>query len=362
MGRRDAESLFVDVSKPQVRGQQGKSSKRRLFGGVLNRFEKSDNSSSRSASGGGGVVEDGRGGGPVEPGHTESSSSARKWSKPGHSKTSQVEGAAAVDRNLTESASMAALKTVVETADSGEASAEGTDGAAGIAVKASKGVQAPDHRFARFLGKMLGVKDDAVPDRPSIGSGGAEDIVDAGDNGVPAEAREESKADQTVADARTTTTATESTRNTATTPTGTTTVNGGASSPAAAEFTPVTATAVFPAMIVSADAMPVAVAVALPMAGATAAGSDPVPPSRRPSRSSRTHRASASAGRAREESGVGTGETVLISDWVTSERRDSGGQVRVFSAQRMLEGKVQKRCRIAISPKNMTQVRYYLAF
>lgn len=376
MGRRDTEDLFVEVTKPQHEQRQvTKASKGRLFRGVLNRFDRSDNSVRSGGSGGGG--------GESEVGSMESPSDARRWLTPGGSKASKTEGGAPFDSELGASTSAStpeAVGTPASTFGSG-AHENGPGKPTATWVKPGKGVPTPD-RFARFFGKMLGVRDDALPDGPVIGGGGGgEDIVGAGAD-EPARARGEAaqrSASNTdgIAQGASAAAGAGATGSSATgdgqqqseihpvslevQPSSNARASATAApGPPAAAATPVTATAVYPATAVStatADAMPVAVAVAIPVTDGTAMRSGPAPSARRPSRSSRTHRSAGGARAENDASAPGVGDEVYISEWVVREQRESGGLVRVFSAQRVVEGKVQKRCRLAVSPKHMTQVR-----
>lgn len=346
MGRRDTADLFVDTTKLQdtAGAEAPKSSKRRLFGGVMNRFDKGEKKNANA------------GGGESPP------FNARRWRRP-----SGTDGATLPDED---GVSSSALTTPGASAPGSAACDESAAFAEG-GKPGSKGAPTPD-RFARFLGKMLGVRDDALPDEAVLdGVGGAGFAGDSSDRPVGAQdgavRRDASRTGEMGGG-------------------GGAGFNSAASQSAASdgapsvgdtvpcpttETAPVTATAVFPATAVTtatANAMPVAVAVAMPVTDGTAMGSDAATASRRSSRNSRTRRTGASssttgsprAGGAstaeRDAYAVGTGEAVSISEWVAKEQRESGRHVRVFSAQRVLEGKVQKKCRLAVSPKNMTQV------
>ena len=419
IGRRDAKDLF-----PEDTGHQGgqragkhKEPKRRLFGGVSNRL----NMSEANIRGGGG----GSGGGNTEAG-SEGGGDTRQWRTPSRMKGSKAEAA------LLQGAGLSASANSPEA--SGGESREGVSGKpTGAWVKPQKGGPTPD-RFTRFLGKMLGVRDDALPSSTESGNSGGDGGSGggSGSNGVaednPGAGRDASPGLREVsARTRSSNSAATSqslqgisgTQGGATEPgvsddtrggqqqqqggslpvsvgeaqassgTSAATAALGAAAAAAApgaELEPVTATAVYPATTIStatADAMPMAVAVAFPVSegaatalpsepasggrrpsrtGAAATRSEPAASARRPSRTSRPHRTTtttpaAAATRTEDETpAVGLGDSVSISDWIDREQRGSGGLVRVFSAQRVLGNKVQKKCRLAVSPKTMTQV------
>lgn len=365
MGRRDDEDLFVEV----VAGQdaEAKPSKRRLFGGVLNRFDRSDKA-------GDGAAHADSLGSPRPKDVSSFPSDARKWLTPSGSRASKREAAAV------SAADLASRSTPIpEAAEMSSPESEAYGGTAGNAhgTWVKPGRTANPDRFTRFLGKMLGVRDDALPDgqvvEESVGAGGGGALTDAPER--ESIERDASSAGEVapgtaVARARSgrVNGATDSEEQGAPTPSGTSTAAAAAAVAAtrsAAEATPVTATAVYPATTISTaavDAMPIAVAVAMPVADGVAAveSSEPTRPSRRPSRTGRSNRTAEAVGSSVDGAAVspaGTGETVSISEWVVKEQRETGGPVRVFSAQRVLEGKAQKRCRLAVSRKNMTQVR-----
>eukprot|EP00752_Nemacystus_decipiens_P003108 g2879.t1 len=342
LGRRDVDDLYVMV-KRQDKGTDPKSSKRRLFGSVMDRFEKPDNA--RGTVGGRGPV--------------ESFADARQqWLSPGRSRASKSD--------VTEVAAAAASNPAPE------AGADGTGKPTATWTKPGRKKETPD-RFSRFLGKVLGVKDDALPDRPI-------DIQEpvVGDSHVDAPAEVPrlrspmESATRVAEDAAAPNAAGDGASGQQTQPTtqslassAETVISGpvadGTGTTAAA--TP-RATAVYSAVsaatataTATADAMPVAVAVAVPLADEAAVRADPARPARRSSRSGRTSRASGSGSRSnRETAGSGeVGEAVSIAGWVAREERESGGLVRVFSARRVMDGNVQKKCRLAVSRKNMTQ-------
>ena len=331
--------------KPQDKALETKSSKRRLFGGVMDRFEKPDN----ARAGGRGPV--------------ESFAEARQqWLSPARSRASKSDATEAA-------AGAGAASDAVAGAGAG-----GAGKPTATWTKPGRKKETPD-RFSRFLGKMLGVKDDALPDRPIDVQ---EPVFGDGSGDVPAEVpRLRSPMDDAARGAEGVAAPSVDGAGAGGQPTQLTTQplasSAGArvrSGPAAAGTTAAAAataatpraTAVYSAVstataTATADAMPVAVAVAVPLADEAAVRADPARPTRRPSRSSRTLRTSGSSRSSRETAGSGGGgEAVSIAGWVAKEERESGGPVRVFSAKR-LDGNVQKKCRLAVSRKNMTQVR-----
>ncbi|CAM9151139.1 unnamed protein product, partial [Scytosiphon promiscuus] len=339
LGRRDTEDLYVLV-KPQDQAADGKSSKRRLFGGVMDRFDKPDTVARGGGGGGGG----GGGRGRAESGASEPLGNGRPhWFSP---ERSRAGGKAAADPV---NASRAASDSVTTGAEE-RVTAVGKAASATWAKPSGKKAEAPD-RFSRFFGKMLGVKDDALPEGSAAAADGK------GDRPAAAPRRRSPPGDDARGAGATGTGSnagsgerrpTEISAAAAAADSG---APSGSASRAVADDTPC-ATAVYSATPVStatADALPVAVAVAMPVA-------DPAPPARRPSRSGRTVRSAGSRSES-DMSGVvaGTGEVVSISEWVAREERATGGSVRVFSAQRVLEGKVRKKCRLAVSRKNLTQ-------
>lgn len=381
LGRRDTDDLYVMVKQPLGQtSEKSKTSKRRLFRGVMDRFDKPDNSNARDGSSGateGGSLESFADAGLqwLSPGRSRKASDAGlQWLSPGRSRRGSK--AIAADGSL-EAAQVASSESVAEGGEAGD-SAAGTAPTA-TQTKSARTKETPD-RFSRFLGKMLGVKDDALPDRPievderpvdgggdalaaappnprsapggaSARGAGATELDAPGRRAQREEAvasTEAQSGDGTSADAASAASATDA---------------SGATAAAAATVPRETphAEAVISATAVSAVAtndMPVAVAVALPVADGAAVlrSTDPAPRARRPSRTGRTHGTGGGRSSNSETAGVGTGEAVSISGWVANEEREHGGAVRVFSAQRVLEGRVQKRCRLAVSRKNMTQV------
>lgn len=329
LGRRDTEDLYVLV-KPhgaQAAQDQGKSSKRRLFGGVMDRFDNKPDA--RAAAHSGGVR------GRTESGSSEPLSNGRQhWFSP--------ERARKGTGDTTVDAKRSASDSVAE--DSGTGVVKNKTATGTWTKPSGKKQEAPPDRFSRFLGKMLGVKDDALPEGSAV-DGKKKD----GDDGLAAAAprRRSPSDDGSARGAGSDATARGEAR-----PTEIPAGESGARS-GSTDTTPC-ATAVYSATPVStatADALPVAVAVAMPLA-------DPAPPTRRPSRSGRSLRPATSRSEGDMSTVVaGTGDVVLISEWVAREERDTGGPVRVFSAQRVLEGKVKKKCRLAVSRKNLTQVR-----
>lgn len=373
LGRRETKDLFVEAGKSQDQAADKKAPKRRLFGNVMHRFDRPD----VSARGGGDGS--GSGGSVVEAGSLESPSDARQRVASGNSKASKTEAASPLNADSAASMSAAALK-----AHGSEAQEDSTGKPVAMPAGWNKGARNPD-RFARFLGKMLGVRDDALPDEPMTGDVGGEDIVGPPGTGAPTDPQGEefprtSSSAQQSSGVRASATGGSSTEPRAASGDGgggdrqslprlasveaqgegsttASTTTAAAATSATAEAPPVTATAVYPATAVStatADALPVAVAV--PVTEGTAMGTSAAPPARRSSRSGRAHR-TAGARPEGEAPASGVGETVSIMDWVAREQRETGGLVRVFSAQRVLDGRVQKRCRVAVSRKNMTQVR-----
>ena len=159
IGRRDAKDLF-----PEDTGHQGgqragkhKEPKRRLFGGVSNRL----NMSEANIRGGGG----GSGGGNTEAG-SEGGGDTRQWRTPSRMKGSKAEAALLQGAGLSTSANSPEA--------SGGESREGVSGKpTGAWVKPQKGGPTPD-RFTRFLGKMLGVRDDALPSSTESGNSGGD--------------------------------------------------------------------------------------------------------------------------------------------------------------------------------------------
>ncbi|CAM9834029.1 unnamed protein product, partial [Ectocarpus sp. 13 AM-2016] len=365
LGRRDTEDFYM-VTKPQDHSPaaERKSSKRRLFGGVMDRFDNNNNNINNNNN-------NNNNNNARADGDAASSSSlagaARKqpWLlSPGRSSREarqeaprrEPPRAAAAPSSILEASAAAEGKQKTATAT---ATATWTKPAA-------RKRDTPD-RLANFFGKILGVKDDALPDRPidlPPGGGAADEatrarspttpgVAVAGATGAPASA---AGGGATGAPSSGEPRASESLVSSPDAAAG----SGAATAATAAASTAETplATAVYSATTVSAaaaDAMPVAVAVAVPL-------SDPAAPARRPSRSSRTQRTRAAAGGGSRSEGevvlvAGTGRVVSIRDWIAKEERENGGAVRVFSAQRVLDGKVQKKCRLAVSRKNLTQVR-----
>lgn len=360
MGRRGNED-FIDQGAKGT-DEERKSGKRRLFSSVLDRFDKDKGD---------------KDGGRIDAGSMEQSSlprdgssvpEGRKWLTPGS--VTRPDGSVR-DPNLPVSHITDGLGPPAA-AGSGEGASEVRrgNGTWGKAAKSNN-----PERFARFLGKVLGVRDDALPDDVDTGS---RDRM-AGDSLDEPGQRRRSKTDVVrdgvsadggvgVDDEIVSATSADKT---------------GAAATAAAELPPVTATAVYTSSavrLVTTDAMPVAVAVAVPVTADAVPVVRPNSENDRPlARSVRPQRpgtvpgvgarrgaaatAAASAEAApeiREKSetpGVASSSVpVSISDWVVKEQRESGGLVRVFAAQRVVEGKVQKRCRLAVSPKHMTQV------
>lgn len=133
IGRRDANDLFPEDSGHQ--GSQGagkhKEPKRRLFGGVTNRFDKSD--ANARGGGGGGIEEAGSGGGGGD---------ARPWRTPSRMRGSKAEAA------LLQGAGLSASATSPE-ASGGESREEGSGKPAGASVKPQKGGPTPD-RFTMY--------------------------------------------------------------------------------------------------------------------------------------------------------------------------------------------------------------------
>lgn len=402
MGRRGTEDFTTQGSKATDQGAEGKSSKRRLFSGVLDRFDRADNVRSGGGSGGDNNATD-IGNIPQSP-KRKDGSEARKWLTPARSRAARSDGSA-LDPNLLGVPASGATGASASASAWTSASASGTEPpdelartASGTWVKPGK-TGNPD-RFARFLGKMLGVRDDAMPDGQGYedgggGSGGGGSNVTGG---AAAESRNNEMAQGAVtsdaiaagasatnvnANASTIDAETNTTRPSATSTRATTGVRGSGTtgvSGMALEATPVS---VYSATTVAhADAIPVAVAVALPVADGQATGRETTRaerrsnrPSPRAARSQRTASAAGGGARAgRDSAGAGTradngstlatsgsaaataGLAVSISEWAAKEQRESGGTVRVFSAQQVVDGKVQKRSRLAVSPKNMTQV------
>lgn len=357
LGRREADDLYVMVT-PQDQALETKASKRRLFASVMDRFDKAD-SNARAGGGGAGGGTAG-GGGPVE----SFADARQQWLSPDHSASTKRNAAA-------EAAPDSAARV----------GGAGRDKATATWTKPTKNKETPD-RFARFLGKVLGVKDDALPDRPiedqpggSTGStGGAargdekaavpslrSPTDDAAHGAVATESSGAARGSGRPSETFAATGARGGSASAAdTTPAPAAGASPVAAAGAASSVIPATprATAVYAATATAtADAMPVAVAVAVPLQNQAGARADPSAPARRPSRSGRTPRAASSRSNNDSAAHVGTGEAVSISGWVAKEERESGGVVRVFSAQRVLEGKVQRKCRLAVSRKNMTQVR-----
>eukprot|EP00903_Cladosiphon_okamuranus_P017566 g16180.t1 len=373
LGRREANDLYVMVKPQDEKALETKTSKRRLFGGVMDRFEKPDNARA--------------GRGPVE-----SFADARpQWLSPGRSRASKSDATAEAAATASDSVSGARAGAGTEAeAGAGAGTGAGAGAGAGAApdgvdgagkptatwTKPGRNKDTPD-RFSRFLGKMLGVKDDALPDRPIDGQepviggyrddeqaeaarrlrsptddasrGGAEEAAAASAAGEVEQPTEPTTSLASSGGARVgvgsaaaaTATATAAAADATTTAT-----------PRATAVCSAVSTATATAM---ADAMPVAVAVAVPLADEAASRADPSRPARRPSRSGRTLRTSGSTRSSRETVRAGGGEAVSIAGWVAREERESGGLVRVFSAQRVVDGNVKKKCRLAVSRKNMTQ-------
>ncbi|CAN0143298.1 unnamed protein product, partial [Ectocarpus sp. 6 AP-2014] len=342
LGRRDTEDFYM-VTKPQDHSPaaEGKSSKRRLFGGVMDRFDNNNNNNNNNAR---------------ADGDAASSSSlagaARKqpWLlSPGRSSREARQEAPGREPP----AAAAAPFSVLDASAAAEGKPKKATATATWTKPAARKRDTPD-RLANFFGKILGVKDDALPDRPidlPPGGGTADEAKRARSPTTPGVAAAGATGAPSAGEPR----ASESLVSSSDAAAGR---GAAAPAPAAASSaeTPL-ATAVYSATTVSAataDAMPVAVAVAVPL-------SDPAAPARRPSRSSRTHRtgSAAAAGGSRSEGEVvlvaGTGRVVSIRDWIAKEERENGGAVRVFSAQRVLDGKVQKKCRLAVSRKSLTQ-------
>lgn len=382
------------------------STKRRLFSGVLDRFDRGDNGRNGAGNGGGGGGDGDNatdGIGTLESPRWQDNSfptEARRWLTPGRSRAAAADGSRT--RTKSEAPVLDPNLLGVPASDNlmcmGLPSGPLTQGetprsASGTWVKPAKSPH--PERFARFLGKMLGVRDDALPE------GAAEADVETH---VTEERRQESNRSTSRSrganapdvagrvkrenSGSSTAQRTHSGRdNTAasTVPTSSEEATGGSRN--LNPPSPVTATAVYPATTIStatAEVMPVAVAVAVPVTEGQSSGADVRQdrrsdrPSSRPRRSqrvasatpgprgaimeepmsgSRSGEASSRVQRDTESRSLKTsGTAVSISEWVANEQRESGGPVRLFSAQRVVEGKVQKRCRLAVSPKNMTQV------
>ncbi|CAN0263847.1 unnamed protein product, partial [Ectocarpus sp. 8 AP-2014] len=352
LGRRDTEDFYM-VTKPQDHspGAERKSSKRRLFGGVMDRFDNSINNNNNNARADGDAA-------------SASSLAGAARKQPSLLSPGRSSREARQEAPGREPPAAAAPSSVLEASAAAEGKPKKATATATWTKPAARKRDTPD-RLANFFGKILGVKDDALPDRPidlPPGGGPADEatrarspttpgVAAAGATGVPLSAAGGGatgapssgvpRANQSLVSSSSDAAA-----------------GSGAVAAAAASTaeTPL-ATAVYSATTVSAataDAMPVAVAVAVPL-------SDPAVPARRPSRSSRTHRTgtAAAAGGSRSEGELvlvaGTGRVVSIRDWIAKEERENGGTVRVFSAQRVLDGKVQKKCRLAVSRKSLTQ-------
>lgn len=389
---------------------QPKTPKRRLFGGVLNRFDKFDAAVVHGNRSGNGDGEDGtveiiestspRNGPSASPDMRRLLRTANAGTGP----PPEAESAAVEEEEKEEA--KAGADAGPSTADARDGSRDTVQGSnsilgkkkpTGTWVKPSK-VGAPD-RLARFFGKVLGVRDDALPDETLPPNGGhdrtRDTVVETADEetkgegevrtregsggqsaptGTVVEIQEESapRSEESEAWSNRNHTAATASGTASTNDTVTTTTNDSsareatAASDAISEAT-VTATAVYPGTTAMADALPVAVAVAIPVADGGVVGSDPARPARRPSRNrggraaggGSSSGAGGTAGRRAGEQAAApaVGETVLISQWVAREERESGGRVKVFSAQRVLEGKSQKKCRLVVSPKNMVQVK-----
>ncbi|CAM9684777.1 unnamed protein product, partial [Ectocarpus fasciculatus] len=353
LGRRDTEDFYM-VAKPQDQSPvaERRSSKRRLFGGVMDRFDSNNNNNARA---------DG------DAASSSSAAAARKqpWLlSPG--RPSREARPEAPGREPGAAAAAAAPSSVPEASAAAEEKPKKATATATWTKPAARKRDAPD-RLANFFGKILGVKDDALPDRPidlPPGGGAADEATRArspttngaaaaGATGAPSSA---AGGGATGAPSGREQPARETLVSSSDAAAGSGAVAAAAAATNTAEAP--LATAVYSATTVSAataDALPVAVAVAVPL-------SDPAAPARRPSRSGRTHRtgaAVAAAGGSRSEGEAvlvaGTGRVVSIPDWIAKEERENGGTVRVFSAQRVLDGKVQKKCRLAVSRKNLTQ-------
>lgn len=406
-------STEVEAAKPQ---DQPKTPKRRLFGGVLNRFDKFDAAVVHGNKSGSGDSEEAeteiveiiestspRSGPTTSPGMRRllRTVNARTRSPP------KAESAAVEEEEKGEAKAGAGAGPSAGDERDGSSSRGTVQGSnsiigkkkpTGTWVKPSK-VGAPD-RLARFLGKVLGVRDDALPDetlpingghcrshdtvvetaeeetkeagevRTREGSGGQSAMTDMGVEVEESTPRSEesgawSNRNRTAATAS----GTASTNDTVTPIRNDTTAREvtAVADVSSISGATVTATAVYPGTTAMADALPVAVAVAIPVTDGGAVVPDPARPARRPSRNrgGRAAGGGASSGaggtpgrRAGEQAAApAVGETVLISQWVAREERESGGRVKVFSAQRVLEGKSQKKCRLVVSPKNMVQVK-----
>ncbi|CAN0091705.1 unnamed protein product, partial [Ectocarpus sp. 12 AP-2014] len=360
LGRRDTEDFYM-VTKPQDHSPaaERKSSKRRLFGGVMDRFDNNNSNNNNNNA---------RADGDAASSSSSSlAGAARKqpWLlSPGRSSREARQEAPGREPPRAAAAPSSVLEA--SAAAEGKQKTATTTATATWTKPAARKRDTPD-RLANFFGKILGVKDDALPDRPidlPPGGGAADEatrarspttsgVAAAGATGAPTSA---AGGGATGAPSSGEPRASESFVSSSDAAAG----SGAAAAAAAAASTAETplATAVYSATTVSAataDAMPVAVAVAVPL-------SDPAAPARRPSRSSRTDRTRAAAGGGSRSEGevvleAGTGRVVSIRDWIAKEERENGGAVRVFSAQRVLDGKVQKKCRLAVSRKSLTQVR-----
>ena len=455
MGGKAKRVTEVDATKPQDHHAPDPkvSTKRGLFGSVLHRFEKSADAAAarRSGRGDGGNVTEGINivESPLPKDESSTPSNSLRWLKtPSTATTAPPEADSAVtaaaagsmpatfgDKTSSSKVDAAAAATAGAAApfpDAPHASGTTTSAAEvaqdnptgavrkasgkGTWVKPRKG--GPPDRLARFFGKVLGVRDDALPDEtlPTVGgngivssadtldvnaegaerAGGALGRVESGGEiaspsagGVQEERtplsdslRALSSGNDPIAAAATAAAATDSTVDTASADISSADSAGATSTAAAtacatstnSETTTVTATAVYPTTTATVDALPVAVAVAIPVVEGGGTGSNPSRPARRQSRNRGSRGAAGGAGaragavatveRRQEEeaaaaapAGGGRSEAVLISQWVGREERESGGSVKIFSAQRVLEGKVRKRCRLAVSPKKMVQVK-----
>lgn len=414
MGRRGTED-FADHGL-KCADEERKSGKRRLFGSVLDRFDKADKDGGR----GGGDATNSASTEQLSPPPKEGSrlpTEGRTWLTPGRG---VVANGSLRDPDV--SVSNAAEQSGASTAPGDGEGANAVRRGSGTWVKGSRSNN--PERFTRFITKFIGVRDDAIPDDGAGSSaGGDRTRTESLDEPGRRQAARVNVVSDAAGDAASNAVTTDETSvnggaggrsiggdgvraesvPSASIPAETNVSSGGGAAvsssgdrsseegatgittPAEASA-PVTATAVYdPSTVpfVTTDALPVAVAVAVPIeADSTTVASPECPPDRpltrsvRPRRPGTTTTTTTTRTAAMAATGGGTmaGETagrrtergaptvpskvpVSISEWVAKEQRESGGVVRMFTAQRVVDGKVQKKCRLAVSPKNMTQVR-----